>query len=94
MAHPEDQPIEHVPGQIEMFAMEEIMGIAHTPTRCTGTVQIAGGEVTYDYVGCSVCRIDHPTIGRNVPQPWDKAHPSGLPATATEAIPDPDNVRQ
>lgn len=66
---------------------------AHTPTRCTGTVAIGGGTATYDYVGCSVCRVTHPLLGE-VAQPWTKAHPDALPATATQDVPDSTIVRQ
>ena len=64
------------------------MDPAHTPTRVAGTAHKGDVEVTFDYVGCSVCRIDHPIVGANIPQPWDKAHPEALPATATQDIPD------
>ena len=66
---------------------------AHAPTRVTGTATFNGAKVTYDYVGCTVCRIDHPIIGR-VAQPWHKAHPEPLPPTAGTPVPDGSQVRQ
>jgi len=68
--------------------------VAHTPTQVTGTREIHGAEVTYDYMGCSVCRIDHPIIGPNIPQPWHKAHPDPLPGTASQVVRDGTAVRQ
>lgn len=66
----------------------------HTPTRVTGTAASPDGEVAFDYVGCSVCRIDHPIVGPNIPQPWDRAHPGPLPSTATQAVPDGSRIHR
>lgn len=67
---------------------------AHTPTRCTGTTVLNGAEVTFDYVGCTVCRVDSPLIGPNIAQPWHKAHPGVLPATASQDVPDGTEMRR
>jgi hypothetical protein len=68
--------------------------LAHTPTRVTGTVSRDGVDVTFDYVGCLRCsRVVHSFLGE-VAQPWARAHPDVLPATASTPIPDGTVVRQ
>ena len=78
--------------QMDLFA-EDLMEPAHTPTHCTGTTTVNGVEVEFDYVGCSVCRIDHPIIGPGIAQPWERAHPVPLPSTATQTVPDGREMR-
>ena len=72
------------PEQLDLFE-EDLMDVAHVPTRVSGVTDVGGTKVEFDYVACLVCpRVVHSLLGE-VAAPWDRAH---------QVVPDSSNVRR